>query len=176
MVVLIPDPDGRVGQLVVANEGGQQVLTEANQVVQVPDRKTPPSEVKTLSADEIRSTFSDVLEAQPLPPAKFILYFHQDSNNLTSESTAALPQIMRTIQERGSTDIVISGHTDTVGAKEYNYNLALGRAHAVRDILIKSGASFSHITVTSHGEGNLLIKTPDNVAEPKNRRVEVVVR
>jgi outer membrane protein OmpA-like peptidoglycan-associated protein len=176
MVVLISDPDGNVGQLVVANEGGQQILNKTNQSVQVTDRKTAPGKVTKISDEEIRSTFSDALTAQPLPLAKFILYFLQDSNELTDESKAALPQIFQTIQKRGSTDIVISGHTDTVGAKEYNYKLGLERAQVTSEILVANGAVPSHITVTSHGEGNPLIKTADEVAEPRNRRVEVVIK
>jgi outer membrane protein OmpA-like peptidoglycan-associated protein len=176
MVVLIPDPDGKVGQLVVANEGGQQVLNEKNQSVQMTDRKRAPGKVTTLSNEEISSTFSDALAAQPLPPATFILYFLPDSNELTDESKAVLPQIFQTIQKRGSTDIVISGHTDTVGNKEYNYKLALDRAKATSEILVTNGAVPANITVTSHGEGNPLIKTADEVAEPRNRRVEVVIK
>ena len=176
MVVLIPDPDGHVGQLVVANEGGQQVLNGKNQSVQMTDRKTAPSKVKTLNTEEIRANFSDALAAQPLPPATFILYFLQDSNELTDESKAVLPQIFQTIQKRGSTDIVISGHTDTVGTKEYNYKLALDRAQATSEILVANGAVPANITITSHGEGNPLIKTADEVAEPRNRRVEVVIK
>jgi outer membrane protein OmpA-like peptidoglycan-associated protein len=176
MVVLIPDPDGKVGQLVVTNDGGQQILNKNNQSVQVTDRKTAPGKVSTLSSEEIHSTFSDALAAQPLPPATFILYFLQDSNELTDESKAVLPQIFQTIQKRGSTDIVISGHTDTVGAKEYNYKLALDRAQVTSKILVANGAVPANITVTSHGEGNPLIKTADEVAEPRNRRVEVVIK
>ncbi|GAK60782.1 hypothetical protein U27_00680 [Candidatus Vecturithrix granuli] len=176
MVVLIPDPDGHVGQLVVANKDGQQVLNEANQSVQVTGRKTLPGEITKLSADEIHSTFSDALAAQPLLPATFILYFLQDSNELTDESKIALSQIIQTIQERNSTDIVISGHTDTFGEKEYNYKLALYRAKVLFDILVASGAVPANITVVSHGEGNPLVKTDDNVAEPRNRRVEVVIK
>ena len=176
MIVLIPDPDGKVGQLVVANEGGQQVLNEKNQSVQVTDRKTAPGKLSTLSSEEIRSTFSDALAAQPLPPVTFILYFLKDSNELTDESKAVLPQIFQTIQKRGSTDIVISGHTDTMGEKEYNYKLSLERAKATSEILVANGAVPANITVTSHGEGNPLIKTADEVAEPRNRRVEVVIK
>ena len=79
-VVLIPDPDGHVGQLVVANEGGQQILNEKNQSVRVADVKTAPGQVKTMSTDEIQATFADVLAAQPLPPVTFILYFMPDSD------------------------------------------------------------------------------------------------
>ncbi len=176
MVVLIPDPDGNVGQVVVTNEGGQQVLDDTNQSVQITDQETTPSEITILSDDEIRATFSEALAAQPLLPVKFILYFLQDSNELTDESTAVLPQIIQTIQKRGATEIVISGHTDTFGENEYNYVLALYRAKVLRDILVSNGAVLSNITVTSHGEGNPLIKTEDNVAEPRNRRVEVVIK
>ncbi len=176
MVVLIPDPDGSVGQVVVANEGGQQILTKANESVRVTDQKTAPSEVTTLSAEEVRATFSDALAAQPLPPAQFILYFLQGSDQLTAESKEVIPQIIQTIRDRKSTDIVVSGHTDTVGAMEYNYRLSLERAKVLYDILVDSGAVPTHITVTSHGEGNPLVKTADNVSEPRNRRVEVVIK
>lgn len=176
MVVLIPDPDGNVGQLLVANDGGQQVLNEKNQSVQITDKKTAPGKITTLSNEEIRSTFSDALAAQPLPPAKFILYFLQDSDELTDESKSILPQIIQVIHKRGSTDIVISGHTDTVEAKEYNYKLALDRAKVLYGIMVANGAVPANINVTSHGEGNPLIKTADEVAEPRNRRVEVVIK
>jgi outer membrane protein OmpA-like peptidoglycan-associated protein len=176
MVVLIPDPDGHVGQLVVENEVGMQVLTKPNQSVQVTDRMAPPGEVKILTEEEIRTAFSNALSAQPLPPAKFILYFLQDSNKLTNESRALLPQIIQTIQDRGSRDIVISGHTDTVGSNDYNYRLSLERAKVLYGILLENGADSSSITVTSHGEGYPLIKTDDDVAEPRNRRVEVVIK
>lgn len=176
MVVLLPDADGYVGQVTVSNEGGQQTLKEANDSVKVMDRKAPPGEVKKLTKDEIRETFSDALAAQPMPPETFILYFLQGSNELTPDSKKLLPQIIQTIQKRGSTDIVISGHTDKVGAKEYNYKLSLDRAKVLYNILVDSGAVPANITVTSHGEGNPLIKTADEVAEPRNRRVEVVIK
>jgi outer membrane protein OmpA-like peptidoglycan-associated protein len=175
-LVLLSDPEGHVGKVVMVTDGGQQILTEADQSVQARGRRAPPSEVKKLSADEIKSTFSEALAAQPLMPAKFILYFLNDSSELTSKSKTALPQIIQTIQERHSTDIVISGHTDTVGATDYNYELSSDRAKAVYKILVAKGLASANITVTSHGKGNPLIKTGDNVAEPRNRRVEVVIR
>jgi len=176
LVVLIPDPDGNVGQVVVANEGGQQVLNEANQSVRVTDRKTPPGEVTKLNPGEISSVFADVLAAQPPQPARFILYFVNDSTELVRESKSLVPHIIQTIRKRGSVDIVISGHTDTVATKTHNHKLGLKRAKALHDILLANGVAAASISVTSHGEGNPLIKTADNVAEPRNRRVEIVIR
>ena len=176
MVVLIPDPDGHVGQLVVSNEGGQQVLNQKNQSVEVVNQKTAPGQATTLSHEKIRSIFAEALDAQPVPPATFILYFLVGSDELTDESKAALPQIIETIQKRDSTDIVITGHTDKVGTPEDNHKLGLERAQVTSEILVNNGVQPAHITVTSHGEGNPLIKTADEVAEPKNRRVEVTVK
>ena len=46
----------------------------------------------------------------------------------------------------------------------------------MRDILIGLGVGPDIIRIFSHGEGNPLIPTPDDVPEPRNRRVEVLVR
>ncbi|NLC71794.1 MAG: OmpA family protein [Desulfuromonadaceae bacterium] len=176
MVVLIPNPDGTVGELEVSNEAGNQVLSEANQAVRVKDRNTKPSEGFAISADEIRVTFADALAAQPPPPEKFILYFKPGSSELIPESSALLSQIIQVTRKRGSSEVVISGHTDTVGARDYNYRLSLQRAQEGFAILVANGAVAEDIKVTSHGEGNLLVKTADEVAEPRNRRIEVVVK
>lgn len=176
MVVLLPDLDGNVGRVVVATDGGQQILSEANQSVQAKGRKTPPGEVRKLSADEIWSTFSDVLAAQPLPPVKFILYFVSNSNELTSQSRTVLPQIIQAIQERDPADIVISGHTDTVGSIGFNEKLSLDRARVIYDILVANGATPANITVAAYGKGHPLVETSDNVPEPRNRRVEVMIK
>jgi len=50
------------------------------------------------------------------------------------------------------------------------------RARAVTDLLIEKGIDKDQIETTSHGEENPIVKTEDNVSEPKNRRVEVFVR
>ncbi len=175
-VVLLPDPDGNVGQVVVANARGQQVLNKANQSVTVAGRDAQPGDVRTMTPEEIRSVFSDALAARPLPPARFILYFLMDSDELTRESKAIVPEVLHTIRKRGSVDIVISGHTDTVATQEYNYKLGLDRTKAIYDILVAKGVAASSITATSHGEGNPLVKTDDNVPEPRNRRVEIVIK
>lgn len=175
-IVLLPDPDGKVGQVVVATEGGQQVLNQAYQAVEAKGPKAPPGEIVVLNPEEVQSIFAEVIAVDPLIPVKFILYFLLNSNELTDESQDELPQIIKTVEERNSTDIVITGHTDTVGAMEYNYKLALERAEIMKGILIANGINGDNITTTSHGEGNPLIKTQDDVEEPRNRRVEVVVR
>jgi len=57
-----------------------------------------------------------------------------------------------------------------------NFELGLRRATAIRTRLIEAGVAAAMIEVSSHGEADQLVKTADEVAEPRNRRVEITVR
>jgi outer membrane protein OmpA-like peptidoglycan-associated protein len=70
----------------------------------------------------------------------------------------------------------VIGHSDTQGAAEANENLALQRATAIAQQLRDLGLANTVLSVESHGERNLLVATPDETAEPRNRRVEITLR
>jgi outer membrane protein OmpA-like peptidoglycan-associated protein len=84
--------------------------------------------------------------------------------------------VLRSVKSYPAPEVVVIGHTDTTGTPQSNAELGLRRANAVRALLVQAGLSPSAIDVRSHGEGELLVPTADNVFEPKNRRVEVTVR
>ena len=73
-------------------------------------------------------------------------------------------------------EVVVAGHTDTMGDAASNATLGLKRATTVRAILVQAGLPTSTIAIASHGEADLLVKTRDNTPEPRNRRVEITVR
>ncbi len=175
-VILMPDADGHVGQVEVITDGGKQLLTEAGQMTVVKDSAKPPSAVALVEENEINAIFSSALNMEPLLPEKFLLYFLPDSNELTPDSIAILPKVIASINQRDSSYISIFGHSDRVGSEEYNHQLAKKRTLAVRQLLEDRGVVNKKMETVSHGEGNPLIKTADGVAEPRNRRVEVIVR
>jgi outer membrane protein OmpA-like peptidoglycan-associated protein len=74
------------------------------------------------------------------------------------------------------TRIAVTGHTDTSGSAAYNMALSLRRANAVKDQLVREGIPAAAIGVTGKGETQLLVQTGDNVKEPQNRRVEIVLQ
>lgn len=176
MVVLLTDPDGKTGAVTVSNSAGSVAIETANQATTVSNRKSTPSAPVILEKQEIDTVFSEALTAQPKPPVHFILYFISDSNELRADSIKILPEIIQAIKERNSVDISIIGHTDTFGSDGYNYTLSKNRAKAVTGMLVSRGVQPAHIQTTSHGEKNPLIKSGDNAREPRNRRVEVVIR
>ncbi|THB77641.1 MAG: OmpA family protein [Desulfobulbaceae bacterium] len=175
-VVLLKDPEGKVGHLVVENEAGSVDITKENEATTIAGATSKPAAPKRYSEDKISSQFGEALNMLPTQPKHFILYFKSGSTELTDSSKAQIPDILKTIELRSSEDISVVGHTDTAGNSAYNMRLSQRRASVVRKLLIGEGVRADHIQSTSHGEANPLVKTADNVNEPKNRRVEVVVR
>ena len=175
LVVLLPDSDGKKGRARVSNEFGSTDLSAERHAVSVAAERHP-GPATTLSEADVNRLFGTALAALPEPPRYFTLYFQFESDQLTDQSRALLPQILRTVKERSFPEVTVVGHTDTMGDPRANLELGLKRASTVRTILVKAGLDPSLIDVTSHGEVDLLMRTPDRTAEPHNRRVEISVR
>ncbi|NMC75277.1 MAG: OmpA family protein [Geobacteraceae bacterium] len=176
LVVLLPDSEGKTGSIVVSNQAGSQLISVQKQATVISSATTAPSPPAAMDDEAVRKNFGAALDALPLPPIHFILYFKTDSTELTDESRRLLATVLPATVDRKSTDVSVVGHTDRVGTREYNYNLGLERALLVRKMLVYLGIEEGLIEVASHGEDNPLVKTADEVQEPRNRRVEVVVR
>ena len=126
--------------------------------------------------DGARRAFSGALDAQPPRATSFILYFLEGRDELTPDSRQLLGRIVDEIARRPAPEIIVIGHTDRVGAVPYNDTLSLRRAERVRDELVKVGIAADRIRVEGRGEREPLVATPDEVPEPRNRRVEINVR
>ena len=174
-VVLLPDHDDHVGKVEVANAHGSTLIDQAGYGVTL-KQQSAPAPAAPIDEEKIQKEFAAVLEKEPEAPAKFILHFKSDSDVLTDASLARIPEIVAEIKKRASKDISVAGHSDRVGNEQYNIELSFKRAQQVSTLLQKQGVDARFIHTSSHGEGNPLIPTPDNVPEPRNRRVEVTVR
>ncbi len=174
-VVLLPDQDNRVGEVEISNEDGTRSINQPGYAVTVTSGKAPQPAVE-MPESKINSIFSEALAVEPPPPARYILYFFWDSIDLKPDSRATIKEIITEIEKRASSDIEVIGHTDRSGADEFNMQLSRNRAEKVRALLVAANIVPEAIRVAFHGEGNPLIHTADNVPEPLNRRVEVIVR
>jgi len=175
VVVLLPDPDGHAGEIEISNKDGTRNINQAGDAVSVSSGNAPQPAVK-MSEKEFNDIFAQALAVEPAPPAKYMLYFFLDSIELKPDSRASMKAIITEIEKRASTDIEVIGHTDRSGEEEFNMALSRRRAESVREILDAAGIAPAAIRMAFHGEGNPLIQTADNVHEPLNRRVEVIVR
>jgi outer membrane protein OmpA-like peptidoglycan-associated protein len=173
-VVVLPGPDGKVGTVVVQREGARQVLNEpyaANRV-----RSDGSLESQRASAPQVSESFGPALAALPARPTTFLLYFITAKDELTAESTGDLDKVLLDMRTRPVPDIVVTGHTDTVGTGEYNDKLSMQRAERVKAFLMGIGIPPDRIQIAGRGKRELLVPTADNIDEPRNRRVEINVR
>ncbi len=175
-VVLVQDDDGKVGKVTVTTKGGSKTLTAANMMVEVTRSGKSPSDPVEMDQRQIDSLFSDSIKALPLAPVSILLYFTSNTTELTTESKAYIPEVLSITKKRAFYEISIIGHTDTTGTDEYNMSLSLARAVAVRDIFVSHGIHPSKMELSYHGKRDPLIPTGDNTSEPRNRRVEVIVK
>ncbi|MBY0411606.1 MAG: OmpA family protein [Burkholderiaceae bacterium] len=175
-IVLVPDPAGHVGMAEVRTAAGAQVLRNAGDITQTRGAAAAPSAVSTAAAPTISNIFGEALAAEPPPAQTFTLLFENNSSVLRADSLAQLDEIAEISQRSGLIRVSISGHTDAIGSDRLNDNLARTRAEEVRQQLLRRRVSASLLTVSSHGKGNPLVVTPDGVAEPRNRRVVVIIR
>lgn len=175
-VVLVQDADGKVGQLTVTTKAGVKTLTVPNTMVEVTGLGKSPSDPIKIDQSQIDSLFTDSLKALPLEPVSFLLYFLHNSTKLTAESKSHIPEVLSLVNKREFYEISIIGHTDTTGNDAYNLRLSSSRAEAVRDALLSQGIRSGRMELRYHGKRDPVVPTGDNVREPRNRRVEVVVK
>ena len=175
--VVLPNADGRPGSGAISvNDGGTtKTLDQAYAAAQV--RNDAPS-VGSLDIGNgtAYATFNQSITARPVLPHRFQLYFFSGSDVMMPDSAAAYQSVVSDVHGRKAYEIQLIGHTDTVGGVDYNQDLSVTRAIAIRDRLVADGISADAITIDGRGELDPLVPTADQVDEAKNRYVDVLVR
>jgi OOP family OmpA-OmpF porin len=102
--------------------------------------------------------------------------FETNSNQLTAESKAVLDQVADSIKARSDiTSLMVIGHTDSMGAADYNQSLSERRAKAVADYLASQGVDAGILSSKGMGESAPIADNGTAAGRAKNRRVELKV-
>jgi outer membrane protein OmpA-like peptidoglycan-associated protein len=173
-VVLLPDADGKVGKVVVKAAGGEKLLDQPYAEADVSGRGAIAA--RSSDAAEVQSRYGAALAAQPRRPVSYTTYFVSGSDELTAESRPVLEQVKQEAAVRPAPEITVIGHTDRVGSVEHNDALSKKRAELVSGALTSAGIPAAQIEVAGRGEREPVVATADEVAEPRNRRVEISIR
>jgi outer membrane protein OmpA-like peptidoglycan-associated protein len=173
-VVLLPEKDGRDTVVTVKREGKDTVVLDK------PYAAVTESQLKqetyTSNAEDVARKFGTALGAQPARAASFTLYFVEGRDEFTDDSKRVVESIFTEIARRPVPDVIVIGYTDTMGSDQLNDALALQRAELVRRELIRRGVAAENVQAIGRGKRELAVPTADNVAEPRNRRVVILVR
>jgi len=120
-----------------------------------------------------------VARASGLPtaflPVRHLLFFRLNSAELTPEALDVLDSAARDAAAFPTADIRVAGFTDRTGDDDYNRQLSLRRTAAVSRALRARGIDVVRVDEVAIGETAQAHATADNVAEPRNRRVEIEI-
>jgi outer membrane protein OmpA-like peptidoglycan-associated protein len=114
------------------------------------------------------------IAAAPAPKA-FKVYFDLGKADLSAEDRRIIASAAAEATGNLSARVRLVGKTDTSGSASQNLALSQRRTEAVRDALIGDGVPASRITGESVGETRLEVPTANQVREPRNRVVDIVV-
>ena len=176
VVAILGSPDGGASALEVTTVDGAAVLDTPGSATLVGEGTGSLTAPQLLPADVTDTLFGDAIGAEPVPPDRFILYFEEGTTTLTAASTDQIPDVLQAIDQRTAPRLDIVGHADRVGPEPLNARLSRRRADIVLRLITDQLPQPVVAAVSSSGEQDPIVPTPDNVAEPLNRRVEITVR
>lgn len=172
--MVMPEEGGKTGTVDVIFKDGKGLQLHGDYSaasVAGDDRKTFIS-----NNEQMKNIFGETLTALPKAPMVATLYFVFGKDELTRRSKSDAKKIYNDFLLRQAPEVLIVGHTDTVGSEAGNDKLSVRRAQKVRQALVQLGIPDENIQQSGRGEREMLIETTDNVKEARNRRVEIHVR
>ena len=174
--VVLVDSGKKHNAIVVATDKGVATLDKVGTFVELRDKEAQPSKIQTISPEEIERRFGSTLAAEPPKAATFILYFDLNSTTLNAESKRVLNEALKTIALRSPCMVDIIGHTDTIGSRKENLKVSKKRAETIKKLIMAKGEDIESLHVKGYGEEDLLVPTADNIAEARNRNVEIFIK
>ncbi len=110
-------------------------------------------------------------------PLMVIARIHFDFNrySIKKEYIPLLNQVVKTLKENPNVRVRIEGYTDDIGSKAYNDRLALKRAQAVKDYLVKHGIEESRIETVGFGKEKYIADNKTPIGRFTNRRADFII-
>jgi outer membrane protein OmpA-like peptidoglycan-associated protein len=174
LYVVLPNAEGSGVGAITVDDGKKPVtLDRAYETAEMRDGRNAPADVPK---SDIFTMFRSAFQARPVLPHRFRLEFELGSSHLTVASVPIYHALVADIKRHAAYRVDVVGYADTLGTSEHNATLSLLRAIAVRDALVRDGVDPRAVRVSFRGKRDLLLATPDQFSEPRNRRVDVSVR
>jgi peptidoglycan-associated lipoprotein len=107
--------------------------------------------------------------------ARDLVYFSSDSSDLTPEAQQTLAQQARWLQQYPQHQVMIEGHADERGTREYNLALGARRAQSVRNYLARQGVPHARMRTISFGKERPVAVCDDISCWSQNRRVQTIL-
>jgi len=146
----------------VTQEQEQEMAAEKTQEELEQERLEREAAEGKLRAEKIKFMYEDV-------------YFNKGRYRLSSEAQEILKRKVTWLLNNPDLHVLLEGHTDERGSKEYNFALGDLRAGAVKTFLIKQGIEAPRLIAVSYGNERPIDTSKTEKGKKKNRRVHFVV-
>ena len=161
----------------VAGCAGQGARTEpaepSEEPVQTPDT-TPPPTSPPAQPETNENGIPFVPGTTRLIPRTY--YFEYDRSVLSRDDLESLQMHANFLRNNSNRSIIVEGHADERGTREYNLALGERRADSIRTFLVSAGVSPRQIEIVSYGEERPEDPGHDEAAWSRNRRAVVIYR
>ncbi len=103
------------------------------------------------------------------------ILFAFNSSDLSDQARQNLVNLANSLKEYPNTEILIAGHTDSVGSETYNQELSERRANSAAAYLLDAGVGADRMSIIGHGETQPVASNDTDLGRQQNRRVEVAI-
>ena len=162
-------------QRILAIVAATFLLAACETASQVSGDSASTSASNTASSSSASSSAADKTPAEKLAQVGDTVNFDFDSAELTVSARSTLNRQAAFLSLNPDLMIVIEGHADERGTREYNLALGDRRATAVRDYLLAKGINSARVRTVSYGKERPAVAGSDEAAWAKNRRAATVL-
>ena len=120
----------------------------------------------------------DSSAANPAPsaPSSLVLHFDAGSSAIRRQDVALLDQAARLYRAGNPIVMIVTGSSDSTGSAAANLRLSEQRANNVLQGLVARGIPVERFQLAAKGQTDLVVPTPPETSEERNRRVEITWR
>ena len=136
---------------------------------------TAASESATATAPSSATSATQMSDAEKLAQVGNTVYFGFDSADLSGKAQATLDRQAAFLNVNPALVVIVEGHADERGTREYNLALGDRRATAVRDYLLAKGLNSARIRTVSYGKERPAVSGSNEASWEKNRRAATVL-
>ena len=127
----------------------------------------------TSDSDTSSGATSDLMSDVDIGEPYVKIYFDYDQDTLREDALSDLLKVSRLMKDNPKYTLLVEGHADERGTREYNLALSERRAKAVEDFLSASGVSSFNVEVVGYGEEKPVDNGSNESAWAQNRRAEL---
>jgi len=161
-----------------AQKQAQEAQLKAMKMTMEAEAAKKEAEAKTMEIENLKKQLSELQATQTDRGMVLTLgdvLFASGKSTLMSGAMRIIDKLSSFLQENPGRNILIEGHTDSVGSAMTNLSLSQQRADSVRMSLLTRGINNSRITTRGYGESYPIAGNSTNAGRQQNRRVEIII-